>query len=56
MYIEHSLMADYFYAGLALLVIASFVARITQNLIMIKYGMTKLPVVVYHGVTRFSFI
>lgn len=26
MYIEHSLMADYFYAGLALLVIASFVA------------------------------
>lgn len=28
MYIEHSLMADYFYAGLALLVIASFVAGI----------------------------
>lgn len=26
MYIEHSLMADYFYAGLALLVIASFIA------------------------------
>lgn len=50
MYIEHSLMADYFYAGLALLVIASFIAGYIDSIaggagliLILAFMLTGLP-------------